>query len=89
MTVVDYNKAKHQQSEIDAIEDVFRYKDSNTITWVIIEGLANTEIVEKIGKEFDSVLAAAQAKRAVNVVQRGADAHVVRAGHGRGNHPEP
>ncbi len=52
MTVIDYNKDDIKETKIQSIDEVLRYKDSNSVTWVIIEGLTNVDIVERIGTIF-------------------------------------
>ncbi len=53
MTIVDYSKENVDEKQIQSIDEILSYKDSDTITWVIIEGLTNVDIVEKIGNIFD------------------------------------
>ncbi len=53
MTIIDYSQENFEEKQIESVDDILKYKDSDTITWVIIEGLANVEIVEKIGALFD------------------------------------
>lgn len=53
MTLIDYDQENFEEKQIESVDDILKYKDSDTITWVIIEGLANVEIVEKIGALFD------------------------------------
>jgi len=52
MSVIDYSKENVAQSQIYSIEEILRYKDSETVTLVIIEGLANVDIIDSIGKNF-------------------------------------
>lgn len=53
MSVIDYNAENFEEKKIQSIEEILEYKDSNTVTWVIIEGLTNVDIVERIGAMFD------------------------------------
>ena len=53
MTVVDYSKDNIEEQQIHSIDDILEYKKSDTVTWVIIEGLTNVAIVERIGMIFD------------------------------------
>ena len=52
ITVIDYNEKQFQEKEVDSIEKCFKYKDSSTVTWINIDGVHQTEIIEKIGKHF-------------------------------------
>ena len=53
MSVIDYSKENIEEQQIQSVEEILKYKDSETVTWVIIEGLKNIEIVERIGTIFD------------------------------------
>ncbi|MBT8150243.1 MAG: magnesium/cobalt transporter CorA, partial [Gammaproteobacteria bacterium] len=52
MSVIDYSKENIEERQIQSVDEILKYKDSNTVTWVIIEGLANVAIVERIGALF-------------------------------------
>jgi magnesium transporter len=52
ISAIDYSKEVLDEQSIQSIDDLLKYKDSDTVTWVIIEGLANVDIVESIGKMF-------------------------------------
>ncbi|HCM04721.1 MAG TPA: magnesium and cobalt transport protein CorA [Oceanospirillales bacterium] len=52
MSIVDYTKGKYEERVLESIDDIIKYKDSETVTWVTIEGLANVEVVERIGDIF-------------------------------------
>jgi magnesium transporter len=52
MTVIDYSKENVVEKEIQSIDEILEYKDSDTVTWVIIEGLADVDVVERIGEMF-------------------------------------
>ncbi|MCW8821555.1 MAG: magnesium/cobalt transporter CorA [Sulfurovum sp.] len=53
ITIVDYSQEDVEEKQIRSVDEILKYKDSETITWVIIEGLSNVDIVEKIGNMFD------------------------------------
>ncbi len=52
ISLVDYSKEHVKEEQVESIEDVLKYKDVQSITWVIVEGLAEVHIVEKIGSLF-------------------------------------
>ena len=52
ITLVDYNKGNVEELQIQSVDDILKYKDSDTVTWAIVEGLANVDIVERIGTMF-------------------------------------
>ena len=53
ITLIDYDKKGFQEKKIENIEECFPFKDKPTITWINIDGLHDTCIIEKIGKHFD------------------------------------
>jgi len=53
ITVVDYSKETIEELAIESIDEVLQYKDSESITWVIIEGLTSVDIIGRIGEIFD------------------------------------
>lgn len=53
MSVVDYSKENVEEQQIQSVDEVLKYKDSETVTWVIIEGLADVGVVESIGALFN------------------------------------
>ncbi|OCC15326.1 Magnesium and cobalt transport protein CorA [Dissulfuribacter thermophilus] len=53
ISVIDYSTEHFEEQTIQSIDEILKYKDSNTVTWVIIEGLTNVDVVERIGTMFD------------------------------------
>lgn len=53
MSVIDYSKENIEEQQIQSVDEVLKYKDSETVTWVIIEGLADVGVVERIGALFN------------------------------------
>lgn len=52
ITLMDYDATRYVEKQCDSIEECFPYRDTGTITWINIDGLANTEVIEKIGRHF-------------------------------------
>ena len=52
ITVMDWDAAHYVEKQCESIEECFPYRDTGTITWINIDGLANTEVIEKIGRHF-------------------------------------
>lgn len=52
MSVIDYSKENIKEQKIQSLDEILKYKDSDTVTWVIIEGLTHVDIVERIGTIF-------------------------------------
>ncbi|MDX1697327.1 MAG: magnesium/cobalt transporter CorA [Thiohalobacterales bacterium] len=53
MTVIDYSKENLVEQQFHSVDEVLEYKDTDSVTWIIIEGLADIAIVEQIGAAFD------------------------------------
>jgi magnesium transporter len=53
ITLINYNSHSLEQRVIEDIKELSPYKHSNSITWVIIEGLTDIATVEAIGQCFD------------------------------------
>jgi magnesium transporter len=53
ITVIDYNKDEFQKKEGVKAEDCYPFKDKDSITWINIDGVHNTGVIEKIGEFFD------------------------------------
>ena len=53
ITVIDYNKSTSEKRTIESIEELLPYKNTDTVTWVIIEGLKDVSIIDAIGQHFD------------------------------------
>ena len=49
ISIIDYDATKFQEEEIQAVEECFVFKDKPTMTWINIDGLHQTEILEKLG----------------------------------------
>ncbi len=50
--LLDYNETKIEEKELKKIEEVFPLKNTSTISWINIDGLQDTSIIEKIGNHF-------------------------------------
>jgi magnesium transporter len=53
ITVIDYNKSSLTRHTIKNIDELLPYKTTDTITWVIIDGLKDVSIIDAIGRHFD------------------------------------
>ncbi|MGZ5045530.1 MAG: CorA family divalent cation transporter, partial [Methylobacter sp.] len=52
ITVIDYNKSTLTQSTIKNIEELLPYQTTDTVTWVIIDGLKDVSVIDAIGQHF-------------------------------------
>jgi magnesium transporter len=53
VTVIDYDETNYVEKEVTSVEESFPYKDKPTVTWINVDGIHDTEIVEKIGRRFE------------------------------------
>ena len=53
ISILDYDQEKFDEKEAKKIEECFPFKDTPTVTWLNIDGLHDTEIIDKIGKHYD------------------------------------
>jgi magnesium transporter len=53
ITILDYDEAHCEEKEAATIEECSPFKEKPTVTWIAIEGIHQTEIIEKLGKHFD------------------------------------
>ncbi|MBE0535111.1 MAG: magnesium/cobalt transporter CorA [Phycisphaerae bacterium] len=53
VTVMDYDEAHFQETEIAAVEDCVPFRTSSTVTWINIDGLHEIDIIGKVGACFD------------------------------------
>lgn len=52
ISVIDYTETTFDEFECDKIEDAFSFKDSNTVSWINIDGIHETELIDIIGSHF-------------------------------------
>lgn len=53
ISVIDYDQNNFQEKEFYAVEEVFSFKDSATVTWINIDGLHKVDVIGKIGAHFE------------------------------------
>ena len=52
ITITDYDETHLQEDEVQTIAECLPFKSTGTVTWIQIEGIHNTQIVEEIGNYF-------------------------------------
>jgi magnesium transporter len=52
ISIIDYDEKSFEEREAAGIEDVLRYRDTSTVTWINIDGIHDTSIIERIGEHF-------------------------------------
>ncbi|MGD8566642.1 MAG: magnesium/cobalt transporter CorA [Gammaproteobacteria bacterium] len=53
ISVVDYTKKTVEEEVIQSIDQIAKYKGTESVTWVNVEGLKNIRIVEDVGLQFN------------------------------------
>jgi len=52
ITVIDYDATHFQEKTVDKISDCFLFRDTETVTWINVDGLGNPKLIEDLGKCF-------------------------------------
>lgn len=52
ITLIDYDETNYRREEVSDIEKCFGLKTTSTVTWINIDGLHDTALIEKIGEHF-------------------------------------
>jgi magnesium transporter len=52
VTVIDYGPDHLEEKTVTRVEEVFRYRDSPSVTWINVEGLHDVALVESLGRHF-------------------------------------
>ncbi|MCP4713093.1 MAG: magnesium/cobalt transporter CorA [Planctomycetes bacterium] len=52
ITVIDYDKSNYQKKQPASISACAPYKDSETVSWIQINGLHDVEMIKKVGEHF-------------------------------------
>jgi len=52
ITLLDYDKHNLVIHRLDSVSDLFPYKNTESVTWVVIEGLADINLMSELGQVF-------------------------------------
>ena len=52
ISIIDYNETGVEEKQALYVEECFPFKDKESITWINVEGLHQTEIIKKMGAHF-------------------------------------
>jgi magnesium transporter len=52
ITMIDYDEAKFQESQLKTVEECFPFREKPTVTWINVEGVHDVEVIEKLGTCF-------------------------------------
>jgi magnesium transporter len=53
ITVINYNASLLEKRTLASVEEILAFDTSDTVTWVIVNGLQNVSVIEAIGRHFD------------------------------------
>lgn len=53
ISIVDYNRQIFTERIAKSLDEILPYRETETVTWVHIEGLHDTGLIESIGRHFD------------------------------------
>ncbi|MFH1750531.1 MAG: magnesium/cobalt transporter CorA [Candidatus Micrarchaeota archaeon] len=53
ITLIDYDSEKMKEREITDLTELKQFKQSPTVTWLNVDGIHNTEVIQKIGEIFN------------------------------------
>jgi magnesium transporter len=52
ITVIDYDGDNVIEKEVETAEECFRFRETSTVTWINVDGVHDSEIIEKLGSHF-------------------------------------
>ncbi|TFH22348.1 magnesium/cobalt transporter CorA [Candidatus Bathyarchaeota archaeon] len=52
LSVINYDSANFQEKGVNTIEEALSFKDKSSVTWLNINGVHQSEIIEEVGKHF-------------------------------------
>jgi len=52
ISVIDYSTETVAEKVIESVSELLPYRDSDTVTWINVEGLADTSVIKDIGEMF-------------------------------------
>jgi magnesium transporter len=52
LSVISYDQVNLQEKEINKVEEVFSFRNKQSVTWLNVDGVHQIEILEQVGKHF-------------------------------------
>jgi magnesium transporter len=52
ITLIDYDAVKYEEKQVTAITECFPYRETSSVTWINVDGLTNTEVIQDLGRCF-------------------------------------
>lgn len=53
LRVIDFDSTNMEDSVIESIKEVVKYKDKNTVTWLNVDGLHDLNLMREISRQFE------------------------------------
>ena len=53
LRIIDFNANNYNEETIETVNEINKYKDESTVTWLNIDGLHNLEIMKEISSSFN------------------------------------
>ncbi len=53
LSIIDYSQETLKERVVDSVEQLLPYKETDTVTWVNVEGLKNINLIRDIGQLFE------------------------------------
>ena len=50
--LINYSEENIEEKQIQSFDEIVKYKESDSVTWVMIEGLPTIDMMTQIGKDF-------------------------------------
>ena len=52
ISLIDFDETRLEERELETIDEAFPLKDLPTVTWINIDGLHETDTIQKAGQHF-------------------------------------
>jgi magnesium transporter len=52
ITVIDYDEDEVREREVQSVEECFPFRETNTVSWINVDGLHDVALIDQIGTHF-------------------------------------
>ncbi len=52
IAVIDYDEKDFQEKKVGSVEECFSFKDTQTVSWINVDGVHEVDVIGKVGKHF-------------------------------------
>ncbi|UCF17100.1 MAG: magnesium and cobalt transport protein CorA, partial [Phycisphaerales bacterium] len=53
ITYLDYDEQSFQEKQASGIDECFSFKDTQTVSWINVDGIHEVDVIESVGRHFD------------------------------------